>query len=446
MSQVSATSLIAGRYRLDHQLAADRLAEVWLGTDLELARPVAVKLLHADAGADAVGQFRAAACRAASVTHEGLARVFDYCEPEPQESAQRPLLVMEYVEGPSLAVELRAGTLGSAQAADIIAKVTAAVQAVHRAGLAHGDIRPEKILLTSDGEAKLFGFSGTCPAGSAAIDADLRALGILARDCLAENTARGTSSPLSNQLRASAAGLAALCAGEAVEHPDAGAAIAHQAADLPAQPDQPSTMTFARRPGLTGGPATSAVEQPRVKRGGAAAFGTAAVVAVGLAAVAIVGALKPNFTAPNNGGANLAASVRVTAAQLIGQPVRVVRLKLQRAGLVVRTRWRRSSTVKKGYVVAVRPAGLVPAGSTVVIFGSSGRSAAGTAPTPGQARTAHPHRTSRPPTPGPSASPSNSPTPSPSPTSSPSPSSSPSPPPSSPPPSGSPAPPDSAPG
>ena len=75
MSPVSTAALIAGRYRLDYQLASDQVAEVWRATDLELARPIAVKLLYAGTrDADAVGQFRAAACRAASLVRENLVR------------------------------------------------------------------------------------------------------------------------------------------------------------------------------------------------------------------------------------------------------------------------------------------------------------------------------------------------------------------------------------
>lgn len=126
MSLVSA-ALVAGRYRLDRLIASDRSGDVWQGTDVELARPVAVKLLAADAGGtEAVSQFRAAACRAASLTHEGLVRIFDYCEPELPNPAQSPFLVMEYVEGELLADQLRAGPLGAARTADIVAQVTAA--------------------------------------------------------------------------------------------------------------------------------------------------------------------------------------------------------------------------------------------------------------------------------------------------------------------------------
>lgn len=297
-----------------------------------LPRAVAVKLLDADTGdADAVSQFRAAACRAASLTHEGLVRVFDYCEPEPSGPEQRPYQVMEYVDGQPLAAQLQAGPLGGARTVDIVAQVSAALHAVHRAALAHGDIRPEKILLRRDGAAKLFGFSGTCPAESAAIGADLRALGVLARECLGEPTSPGEPAASVTDL------VAELCAHPSAGHADVTAAIARRAAALRAQL------------GKAGGDAVLSASQsasstqplPRLPRRAGripamrsivVAVGTAAVIAIAFAVIAIFGASRPNVSASGADGAVKATTVRVTAAQLIGRPVGVVRLRLQQLG------------------------------------------------------------------------------------------------------------------
>jgi hypothetical protein len=351
------------------------------------------------------------------------------------------------------------------------------VQAVHQVGLAHGDIRPEKILLPPGGGAKLFGFADACPAEPAETSADLRALGALARDCLCGAAEPGSSAPGAGQLRKAAADLAALCASPAADQPDGAAAVADRVAALRAQLGQPAgtgprpvgspaptplppptpsplagppTVTWPGRPSPSGTPAAEA-RQPAAQvgplpappdrhkpahRGTAAVVRAAAAIAIALAAVALFAAVRPNGGAPAANGADT-ASVRVAAARLIGEPVRVVRHRLQRAGLVVRTRWQHSYTTSAGDVMTIRPAGLVPAHSTVLIIGSSGPPA--TSPAPGQARTRHrhlsraPHKTvSESPTPPPSPSPSSSPTQSPSPTSSPSPSSSPSAPPTSP--------------
>jgi eukaryotic-like serine/threonine-protein kinase len=315
MSPVGAPVLIAGRYQLNHRVATDRFAEVWHGTDVELARPVAVKLLHAKAGDDnAVTEFRTGACRAGSLTHEGLVRVFDYYEPEAPDSTECPFLVMEYVDGQSLASQLRAGPLGEGRVVEVIAQVSAALAAVHEAGLTHGDIRPEKILLSSDGAAKIFGFSGTRPAAPAAIGADLRALGLVVRECQSELASARGSAPLATELRASLAELAAeLEASESADQPAATAAIARRAAGLRGQPRAMiaplTTLTMARLP----------------KRGRAAAVRTSAVIAIALAGVALFGALRPNASALKTSEPTKPASVPVTASKLIGRPVGVVR-------------------------------------------------------------------------------------------------------------------------
>jgi hypothetical protein len=119
--------------------------------------------------------------------------------------------------------------------------------------------------------------------------------------------------------------------------------------------------------------------RPAAKSGSAAAFRTSAVIAVAVCAAVIFGSLRPNGGAATADGATKPASVRVTASQLIGRPVDVVRLRLQRAGLAVRVRWQQSDSVGAGDVMAVRPVGLVPVHSVVVIIGSSGRSAVGPA-------------------------------------------------------------------
>lgn len=76
---------------------------------------------------------------------------------------------MEYVDDQSLADQPDAVALKAVELIDIVAQVASALHAVHEAGLAHGDIRPQKILLSRDGAAKLFGFSRARPAGPATI-------------------------------------------------------------------------------------------------------------------------------------------------------------------------------------------------------------------------------------------------------------------------------------
>jgi len=98
--------MLAGRYRLDEPIAAGAVGEVWRGLDVVLERPVAVKLLRAEyvQHADTLTRFRAEARHAGSLSHPGIAQVYDYGEADPP---YPPFLVLELVDGPSLAGLLR---------------------------------------------------------------------------------------------------------------------------------------------------------------------------------------------------------------------------------------------------------------------------------------------------------------------------------------------------
>src|SRR5579862_4314614 len=141
-----APTLLAGRYVLDKRIGAGGYCEVWQATDTVLTRPVAVKLLHPGYAAqgDALARFKAEARHAGALSHENIARVYDYGEPAGGPS----YLVMELVEGRSLARVLADGPLDAARTLDLVAQVAAGLQAAHAAGLVHRDIKPANILFT----------------------------------------------------------------------------------------------------------------------------------------------------------------------------------------------------------------------------------------------------------------------------------------------------------
>jgi eukaryotic-like serine/threonine-protein kinase len=105
----SSSEVIFGdRYLLDDRIGAGGFGEVWRAHDLVLDRPVAIKLLRDDYGADTetLSRFRAEARHAGALSHENIARIYDYGDPSPPDPAY---LVMEVVDGRSLAQELRSG-------------------------------------------------------------------------------------------------------------------------------------------------------------------------------------------------------------------------------------------------------------------------------------------------------------------------------------------------
>jgi serine/threonine-protein kinase len=146
--------LLAGRYRLDEPIGTGWFSEVWRATDTALSRPVAVKLLHPAYAQqpEALARFRAEARHAAALWHENIAHIYDYDEPT---EGPQPFLVMELVDGPSLAGVLADGPLDAARTMDVVAQAAAGLQAAHALDLVHGDIRPGNLLLASSGTVKI---------------------------------------------------------------------------------------------------------------------------------------------------------------------------------------------------------------------------------------------------------------------------------------------------
>jgi serine/threonine-protein kinase len=193
---------------LAEPIAAGGVGQVWRASDLLLDREVAVKLLRPEYAdhPDTLERFRAEAKHAGSLTHPCVARVYDYGNAGP---AIPPYLVMEYVNGPSLADMLAVDPVHPVLALDVAAQAAAGLDAAHRIGLVHRDVKPGNILIGADGLVKITDFGIAHAAGSAPITgpglvmgttqymaperiaggqatpaSDLYALGILIYECL----------------------------------------------------------------------------------------------------------------------------------------------------------------------------------------------------------------------------------------------------------------------
>ena len=156
---------LGGRYRVGALLGAGGMGEVWAARDLLLDRPVAVKVLGAALAGDgrAAERLRREARAAARLDHPNIARMLDLGEHD-----GRPYLVMELLEGESLAARIdRAGPIPPAEAARVVAAVADALQAAHSAGVVHRDVKPGNVFLTSGGEVKVLDFGIASAAGEA---------------------------------------------------------------------------------------------------------------------------------------------------------------------------------------------------------------------------------------------------------------------------------------
>jgi serine/threonine-protein kinase len=145
---MSAT-ILAERFRLDRQLAAGPRGLVYAGTDLRMNRAVTIKLPAAATLAQPADReaWRARLAAAAAVSHPALPAVYDF-----DLEAEQPYVVTARADGRSLAALLAAGeTLAPEDAARLGQQAAEALAALHRAGLTHGSLTPESLLLTDDG-------------------------------------------------------------------------------------------------------------------------------------------------------------------------------------------------------------------------------------------------------------------------------------------------------
>lgn len=145
--------LIGGRYRPESLLGRGGSAEVWRCTDEALDRPVALKLVTSSGGEDA-GRVGDEARLLARLSHPGLVPVYDAGTDE----IGRPWVVMELVDGETLADTIRRGALPSERVADIGARLADALAYVHGEALIHRDVKPANVLLGKDGRVRLTDF------------------------------------------------------------------------------------------------------------------------------------------------------------------------------------------------------------------------------------------------------------------------------------------------
>ena len=151
-----------GPYEIQSALGAGGMGEVYKARDSRLDRAVAVKVLpeHVASDPELKQRFEREAKTLAALSHPHICPVFDV-------GSQTGLnfLVMEYLEGETLAQRLTKGALPFDQALQIAVQIADALTAAHRAGVVHRDLKPGNIMLTKAGAKLLdFGLAKASPA------------------------------------------------------------------------------------------------------------------------------------------------------------------------------------------------------------------------------------------------------------------------------------------
>jgi serine/threonine-protein kinase len=154
---LSTEAVAAGRYRLVRPLGPGGTATVYLGRDSELDRPVAVKLLAENLAGDPAfrQRFLREARLAARLSHPNVVSVYDAGE----EADGRPYIVMEHVDGETLADLLHERRRVPAdEAVGLALQACRGLEHAHAAGLVHRDVKPQNLLLRTDGTLKIADF------------------------------------------------------------------------------------------------------------------------------------------------------------------------------------------------------------------------------------------------------------------------------------------------
>ena len=152
-----------GSYEIVAPLGAGGMGEVFRARDTRLGRDVAIKALPDAFAADPerLARFEREAKLLASLSHPSVAGIHGL---ELVEGHR--YLVLEFVEGETLAARLARGPLPAAEAADVCRQVAAGVEAAHDAGVVHRDLKPGNVMLRPDGAVKVLDF-GLAKGGTA---------------------------------------------------------------------------------------------------------------------------------------------------------------------------------------------------------------------------------------------------------------------------------------
>ena len=173
------SSRLAGRYRLVERLGAGGMSVVWRGFDEVLGRQVAVKVLPPSSSADPAfrRRLRQEAQAAARLAHPNITSVYDYGEATTPDGEPVPYVVMELVDGKSLAAVLAVSRrLPWPAAVRVCSEVAAGLAAAHHRGIVHRDVTPANVMLTAAG-AKVVDFGISALIGENDIDPDGSLLG-----------------------------------------------------------------------------------------------------------------------------------------------------------------------------------------------------------------------------------------------------------------------------
>lgn len=149
-------NVIANRYEVIQHIGKGGMADVFLAVDLILNRQVAIKILHNDLSRDVTNivRFEREAQAAAALAHPYIVEIYDVGEYK-----DHHFIVMEYLAGKTLKELIRQrAPLFLEEAIDLLKQLASAIATAHSKGIIHRDIKPQNVIVKSDGSIKVLDF------------------------------------------------------------------------------------------------------------------------------------------------------------------------------------------------------------------------------------------------------------------------------------------------
>src|SRR5437660_8316175 len=155
MSETISPDTVIGQYRVISKIGEGGMGEVYRARDEKLNRDVAIKVLPEGFTEDAerVPSFQRERQVLASLNHPNIAAIYGL-----EESDGIRALVMELVEGPTLADRIAAGPIPFDEALIIAKQIAEALEVAHERGIIHRDLKPANVKVTPDGTVKVLDF------------------------------------------------------------------------------------------------------------------------------------------------------------------------------------------------------------------------------------------------------------------------------------------------
>ncbi len=149
------TGSTIGHYRIADRLGAGGMGEVWRARDTRLNRDVAIKILPSALAADPerMARFEREAQVLASLNHPNIAVLYGL-----ETTGDSPALVMELVEGETLAERISSGAIPLAESLQYARQIAEALESAHERGVIHRDLKPANVMITPQGAVKLLDF------------------------------------------------------------------------------------------------------------------------------------------------------------------------------------------------------------------------------------------------------------------------------------------------